>query len=46
MDVIQNEDYAPDSCAISPAAFLLTVERGRVYTKRQRHASRNFTLDT
>ena len=23
MDLIQNEDYAADSCAISPTAFLL-----------------------
>ena len=24
MDLIQNEDHAADSCAISPTAFLLT----------------------
>ena len=25
MDFIQNKDYAADSCAISPTAFLLTT---------------------
>ena len=26
MDLIQNENYAADSCAISPTAFLLLAE--------------------
>ena len=26
MDLIQNEDYAADSCAISPTAFLLKIK--------------------